>query len=236
MQAMVGPTAPGALQSAPHGLNPQRQKIFEQILASPVSTSKRTRMESSSHWERGWDVVLGSEQLPASAASTEAIDLSTLIHAYSALLFRVAHSILHNRSEAEDLVQDVFLRVLERQKDLPEVRNLRAWLIRITWNLALDRRRKIRPEQLDEPFAASLAAATVPADQALAETRQIAAVLNAIQRLPRPERHALLLSTIDELSITEISTILQRSESAVRALLFRARARLRQRIERGAKL
>ncbi len=192
-------------------------------------------MASSSQWEGEWDVVLGSAQASDRITGSDVIDLSTLVHAYSALLFRVAHSILHNRAESEDLVQDVFLRVVERQESLPEVRNLRAWLIRITWNLALDRRRQIRPEQLDEPFAVSLAAATVPADQALAETRQIVAVLSAIQRLPRQERHALLLSTIDELSIPEISTILQRSESAVRALIFRARTRLRQRMERGTK-
>ncbi|MFP5232132.1 MAG: RNA polymerase sigma factor [Acidobacteriota bacterium] len=191
-------------------------------------------MASSGQWEGGWDVVLGSAQAPDRTTDSDVIDLSTLVHAYAALLFRVAHSILHNRAESEDLVQDVFLRVVERRTDLPEVRNLRAWLIRITWNLALDRRRQIRPEQLDEPFAASLAAATVPADQALGETRQIVAVLNAIQRLPKQERHALLLSTIDELSITEISAILRRSESAVRALIFRARTRLRQRMERGA--
>jgi len=116
---------------------------------------------------------------------------------------------------------------------LPEVRDLRVWLVRITWNLAIDRRRRIRPDQLDEPFAESLIAHSIPADQALSDARQIAATLREIERLPKPERHALLLSAIDELSITEISTVLHRSESAVRALLFRARTRLRERLEKG---
>jgi RNA polymerase sigma-70 factor (ECF subfamily) len=187
-------------------------------------------MASSSHWERTWDLTFVSEQ--ASVAET---DLTTLVHAYSALLFRVAHSILRNRAEAEDVVQDVFLRVLEHQLKLPEVRDLRVWLVRITWNLALDRRRRIRPDQLDEPFAESLASQTIPADQALAESRHIAAVLRELERLPKPERHALLLSAIEELSITEISAVLHRSESAVRALLFRARTRLRERLEKGTK-
>ena len=187
-------------------------------------------MASSSHWERGWDVAFVSEE------TTTETDLTALVQTYSALLFRVAHSILRNRAESEDVVQDVFLRVLEHQRKLPDIRDLRVWLVRITWNLAIDRRRRIRPDQLDEPFAESLVAHSIPADQALSDARQITATLREIERLPKPERHALLLSAIDELSITEISTLLHRSESAVRALLFRARTRLRERLEKNERL
>lgn len=192
-------------------------------------------MASSSHWERGWDVASGSAEATASPAdlAPSAADVATLVHAYSALLFRVAHSVLRNRAESEDVVQDVFLRVLQHERKLPAIRDLRVWLVRITWNLAIDRRRRIRPDQLDEPFAAALVAQTIPADQALADARQIALTLRELERLPKLERHALLLSAIDELSISEISAILHRSESAVRALLFRARARLRQRLQKG---
>jgi len=100
-------------------------------------------MASSSHWERGWDVAF------VSAETTSETDLTALVQTYSALLFRVAHSILRNRAESEDVVQDVFLRVLEHEKKLPDIRDLRVWLVRITWNLAIDRRRRIRPDQLD---------------------------------------------------------------------------------------
>ena len=188
------------------------------------------RLELPSHWERYWDVAL------VSAETTSETDITALVQTYSGLLFRVAHSILRNRAESEDVVQDAFLRVLEHKKELPAVRDLRVWLVRITWNLAIDRRRRIRPDQLDEPFAASLVARTIPADQTLSDARQIAATLREIERLPKPERHALLLSAIDELSITEISTVLHRSESAVRALLFRARTRLRERLEKQDRL
>jgi RNA polymerase sigma-70 factor (ECF subfamily) len=186
------------------------------------------RLDFPSHWERHWDVAFVSADTPTETA------LTALVQTYSGLLFRVAHSILRNRSESEDVVQDVFLRVLEHEKQLPAIRDLRVWLVRIAWNLAIDRRRRIRPDQLDEPFAESLVARTIPADQTLSDTRQIAATLREIERLPKPERHAILLSAIDELSIPEISTILHRSESAVRALLFRARTRLRERLEKGS--
>jgi RNA polymerase sigma-70 factor (ECF subfamily) len=123
--------------------------------------------------------------------------------------------------------------VIEHRLDLLAVRDMRVWLIRIAWNLAIDRRRRIRPEQMDERFAETLVARTVPADEAVAEARRMKDVLSEIEKLPRGERHVLLLSAVEELDTAEMAKVLGRSESAVRALLFRARARLRKRLERG---
>ncbi len=161
------------------------------------------------------------------------LDLTALVEIYSALLFRVAYSVLRSRAEAEDVVQDVFVRILKRSPDLPTVRDLRVWLIRITWNLSIDRRRRIRPEQIDEDFAKSLVASTAPADEALDDAQRMKAVLRELEKLPRAERQVLLLSTVEELETPEVAKVLGRSESAVRALLFRARTRLRERLDRG---
>ncbi len=161
-----------------------------------------------------------------------AVDLVALVEAYSTLLFRMAHSVLRNRAEAEDVVQDVFIRVLEHRVSLGNVRDMRVWLGRIAWNLALDRKRRRRPEQLDEVFARTLISKTVTADAVLVETQQFQLVLQELERLPRAEREVLLLSALEELSTSEIAGVLGRSESAVRALLSRARARLRQRLEK----
>jgi RNA polymerase sigma-70 factor (ECF subfamily) len=160
-----------------------------------------------------------------------AIDLAAMVEAYSTLLFRVAYSVLRSRSEAEDVVQDVFIRVLEHRRSLSAVRDMRVWLIRIAWNLALDGKRRKRPEQLDESFAKSLVSGTLPADAAIEEAECFQSVLREIERLPRAERHVLLLSALEELGTAEIAGVLGRSESAVRALLSRARARLRERLE-----
>ncbi len=159
------------------------------------------------------------------------VDLAALVENYSRLLFRVAHSVLRSRSEAEDVVQDAFVRVIERRRSLLEIRDMRLWLVRIAWNLALDRRRRIRPEQMDESFAESLAVKGLPVDERLDQAQRMRSVLREIERLPRSERHVLLLSAIEELGTTEMAEVLRRSESAVRALLFRARARLRERLE-----
>lgn len=162
-------------------------------------------------------------------------DLPALVRDHSPLLYRVALSIVRNPAEAEDVVQDVFLRVLQKQHTLAGIVEVRAWLIRIAWNLALDRRRRIRPDQIDDAFAAALISSSLPADQALAEAHRMSHVLTAIERLPKRERQALLLSAFDELSTAEIATVLGKSESGVRALLFRARTRLRQRLGEGAR-
>lgn len=171
--------------------------------------------------------------LSSMEGSRAEIDLAELVGTYSPLLFRVAHSVLRSRTEAEDTVQDVFVRVLEHRRALAAVRDMRVWLVRIAWNLALDRRRRVRPEQFDEGFAEGLVAKELPADEALNEARRMRAVLRELERLPKAEREVLLLAAIQELGTAEMAEVLGRSESAVRALLFRARTRLRERLERG---
>jgi RNA polymerase sigma-70 factor (ECF subfamily) len=161
------------------------------------------------------------------------LDLTALAETYSGLLFRVAYSVLRSRAEAEDAAQDVFVRILKRSPDSLTVRDLRVWLIRITWNLSIDRRRRIRPEQIDEDFAKSLVATNAPVDEALGDAQRMKAVLRELEKLPRAERQVLLLSTVEELETVEVAKVLGRSESAVRALLFRARTRLRERLDRG---
>jgi RNA polymerase sigma-70 factor (ECF subfamily) len=176
----------------------------------------------------GLSLALGRDD----AARAE-VDLAALVATYSGLLFRVAHAVLRSRAEAEDAVQDVFVRVLEKRRMLGEIRDMRVWLIRIAWNLALDRRRRIRPEQMDAVFADGLAAKSVPADKALDEAQRMAAVLRELERLPKAERDVLLLSAVEELGTAEMALVLGRSDSAVRALLFRARTRLKERLEGG---
>jgi RNA polymerase sigma-70 factor (ECF subfamily) len=161
-----------------------------------------------------------------------AITVESLVPAYTPLLFRMAHALLRNRAEADDVVQETFLRVLQHRHSLPEIRDMRVWLVRITWNLALDRRRRLRPDQMEDAFAQSLVSLDLPADRAIAEALELKAVLGEIERLPRAERHVLLLAAVDEMSHAEMAAVLGRSESAVRALLFRARTRLRERLNR----
>ena len=159
-------------------------------------------------------------------------EIAVLVANFSGFLYRLAFSVLRNRAEAEDVVQETFLRVVVQRKQLAAVRAFRPWLARIAWNLALDRKRKVRPEQMDEVLAAGLLANGRPADIALADAGYVRHVLEALDRLPRAEREVLLLSAIDDLTTAEIALMLQRSESSVRSLVFRARTHLNERLER----
>lgn len=169
------------------------------------------------------------------AADDRAADLTMLVREYSATLYRVAFSISRNAAEAEDMVQETFLRVLRHRDRLPEIRDARVWLIRITWNLVLDRKRrqKTRPENEDiSELARVLPAKELRADQTVIAAQRHARVLALIDELPAKERQALLLSALEELSNAEIASVLSITESSVRSRLFRARRDLAEKLRK----
>jgi RNA polymerase sigma-70 factor (ECF subfamily) len=171
--------------------------------------------------------------LGSAGEAGEAVDLAALVEAYARVLYRVAYSVLRSEAEAEDAVQDAFVRVLQHRQALPAVRDMRVWLVRVVWNVAMDRRRRVkraRVTQMDAGFAERLVAGSVAADEALGAAREVELVLREMERLPKAERQVLLLSAVEELGTGEIALVMERSEAAVRGLLFRARERLRERL------
>lgn len=152
--------------------------------------------------------------------------LAALVDEYAPTLYRVAFSVLRNAADAEDAVQEAFLRVLRHRESLDDVRDRRVWLIRIVWNIVLDRKRraKTRPETDD----VSELARVLPATGLTAEDRAAAAqhhgrVLEMVDQLPSKEREVLVLSAFEELTSVEIAAVLGITESSVRSRLFRAR-------------
>jgi RNA polymerase sigma-70 factor (ECF subfamily) len=162
-----------------------------------------------------------------SEESTETI--TALVAEYSATLYRVAYSVVRNSAEAEDAVQEAFLRVLKHRDKLGEIRDLRVWLVRITWNVVLDRKRraKTRPENDDiADYARVLPSADRHTDDTLISSQEHARILALIDRLSAKEREALLLSAVEELSTAEIASALGTTESSIRSRIFRARREL----------
>jgi RNA polymerase sigma-70 factor, ECF subfamily len=152
--------------------------------------------------------------------------LEALVGQYATTLYRVAFSVLRNPSDAEDAVQEAFLRVLRHRDTLDEVRDHRVWLIRIVWNIVLDRKRraKTRPETDDiSELARVLPANGLTAEQRAAAAQHHAQVLACVDRLPSKEREVMVLSAFEELSSVEIASVLGITESSVRSRLFRAR-------------
>lgn len=152
--------------------------------------------------------------------------LEALVDEYATTLYRVAFSVLRNQSDAEDAVQETFLRVLRHREALGEIRDHRVWLIRIVWNIVLDRKRraKTRPETDDvSELARVLPATGLSAEQRAAAAQHHAWVLACVEQLPVREREVMMLSAFEELSSVEIAEILEVTESSVRSRLFRAR-------------
>jgi RNA polymerase sigma-70 factor, ECF subfamily len=152
--------------------------------------------------------------------------VTALVQEYSATLYRVAYSITRNAADAEDVVQETFLRVLRHASKLAEVRDYRVWLVRITWNLVLDRKRRAKTRPQVDNF--DELARVLPTEELSAEKRAITAqryarILRLIDTLPEREREVLLLSAVKELSTVEIALILKTTESTIRSRLFRAR-------------
>jgi len=155
--------------------------------------------------------------------------IAALVAEYSAALYRVAYSVMRNSAEAEDAVQEAFLRVLKHREKLSEIRDLRVWLVRITWNVVLDKKRrsKTRPENDDiADFARVLPSTDRRADDEIVSSQEQARILALIDRLPVKERQALLLSAVEELSTVQIAAVLGTTESSVRSRIFRARREL----------
>jgi RNA polymerase sigma-70 factor (ECF subfamily) len=152
--------------------------------------------------------------------------LAALVGQYSGTLYRVAFSVLRNSSDAEDAVQEAFLRVLRHSDKLGEIRDHRVWLIRIVWNVVLDRKRraKTRPETDDvADLARVLPAEGLSAEERASAAQHHAKVLACVDKLPAKEREVLMLSAFEELTSVEIAAVLGITESSVRSRLFRAR-------------
>ena len=152
--------------------------------------------------------------------------LAALVDQYATTLYRVAFSVLRNAADAEDAVQEAFLRVLRHRDTLEEVRDQRVWLIRIVWNIVLDRKRraKTRPETDDiSELARVLPATGLSADERAAAAQHHTQILELVDRLPAKERQVLVLSAFEELNSVEIAEVLGITESSVRSRLFRAR-------------
>jgi RNA polymerase sigma-70 factor (ECF subfamily) len=152
--------------------------------------------------------------------------LAALVSQYAGTLYRVAFSVLRNASDAEDAVQEAFLRVLRHRDTLAEVRDQRVWLIRIVWNIVLDRKRraKTRPETDDvAELVRVLPSEGLSAEERAAAAQHHAHVLACVEQLPAKECQVLMLSAFEELNSVEIASVLGITESSVRSRLFRAR-------------
>jgi RNA polymerase sigma-70 factor (ECF subfamily) len=173
------------------------------------------------------------------AGEEEAFDV--LVGKYRAPVIHFLYRLVHRREPAEDLAQEVFLRVYRARKSYRPTAKFSTWLFRIATNVALNalrdgRMRHEREMSIDAdagvmPLAERLPDAMATAEQALVERERRAAIRRAVDALPEKQRLAVLLHKYQEMDYAEIAEVLEISESALKSLLFRAYETLRARLK-----
>ncbi len=167
----------------------------------------------------------------------EDVDFTALVQRQSRFVFRVAYAVLLNSHDAEDAVQETFLK-LYRNRGWQHLSNERAFLARVAWRVAVDRRRPAQgtpathlDSALDpsDPLDDSPSPSPGP-EQTLLQANQNALIHSMIDALPEDLRLPLVLSAFDELNSREIASILSIPEGTVRTRLQRARQLLRQKL------
>ncbi|MGH9501718.1 MAG: RNA polymerase sigma factor [Terriglobales bacterium] len=153
-------------------------------------------------------------------------------------MFRMAHS----SAAAEDLAQEVFLRVYRSRASYEASAKFTTWLYRIATNLAVNHARDTRhdrPENtvsLDEPDEESgrtldLPDRTPSAEAAIVQRERVAAIRQRVQALPERQRIAVVMHKYQQMEYRQIADVLKLSESATKSLLFRAYETLREQLK-----
>ena len=160
-----------------------------------------------------------------------------IVRTYWRKVFNVAYRFVGTYDEAEDLTQEIFLKVFRSLATFDRRANFQTWLISVSRNLCIDRYRSGRRDR--EVFAREVDAATVqaesagPSPQARVETQDRVALLReALRGLSPALRTAVLLRDIHELSYHEIAEKLGIAEGTVKSRINRGRAELARQIER----
>ena len=156
----------------------------------------------------------------------------------STLAFRVAYGVLRHRQDAEDVAQEAFVKAYRGFHQLRDRARFRAWLVRMTWRLAIDRQRADRRREArdrspnhssGEGRLSSVAQGLSPAILEDLEARERAARLwAAIDALPEKLRVTIVLANIEEHDLGEVARLLDLPEGTVKSRLFLARQRLKE--------
>jgi RNA polymerase sigma-70 factor (ECF subfamily) len=155
-------------------------------------------------------------------------EFETRIAETGTLAFRVAFAVLRNREDAEDVAQEAFAKAYRRFRQLRDRDRFRAWLVRMTWRLALNRTRSDRRRTVRETGAELTAAGAVSPVQSVLEREQAEKLWKAIDALPEKLRIVIVMAGIEEHDVRQIAALLQLPEGTVKSRLFLARQRLRE--------
>lgn len=175
-------------------------------------------------------------QLMLEAKAGNDASFEHLLQRYRTPLVNFLYRMVRDSATAEDLAQEVFLRVYRARHGYEASAKFTTWLFRIATNLALNRIRDTRYRQMevsldvraeDDQPVMELPARELRVDQILIERDRAVIIRRAVEALPEKQRIAVLLHKYEEMDYCEIAKVLECSEAALKSLLFRAYETLR---------
>ncbi|MEP7157732.1 MAG: RNA polymerase sigma factor [Betaproteobacteria bacterium] len=182
---------------------------------------------------------LSDAQLAARAERGDALAFEIIVRRHNRLLFRTARGVVADDAEAQDVVQETYLRAFEKLHTFRADARLGTWLARIAINVALDAMRKkgravnIADDHdlMTEPVGENLMAFNAPLNDTpdnAAQRNQVRKLLQqAIEELPEKYRVVFILRAVEELSVEETASCLDVSLDVVKTRYLRARSMLR---------
>lgn len=184
-----------------------------------------------------WD-NLSDEELVQRVRDGSEFAFNELVDRHSAMVYRQARAIIRSSYEAEDIVQETFLKAFKYiDRFSPSKASFKTWLLTITRNQSINvfsslKRKTVRlfaeEESQDGPlgFQPNHGSRNMDAESALSMKQQFGRLTDALSKLPERQRTALLLKSQEDMSYEEIALAMQSSASAVESLIFRARRTL----------
>jgi RNA polymerase sigma-70 factor, ECF subfamily len=165
-----------------------------------------------------------------------------LVQKYRRAMMSFMYRMTHNAAVAEDLAQEVFLRVYRSRTSYEPSAKFTTWLYRIATNLAVNHARDTRHERpenqvsLDEPDEETGTTMDVPdstlsAEENLVRRERLQAIRAKVQQLPERQRMAVIMHKYQQMDYRQIGEVLKLSESATKSLLFRAYESLREQLK-----
>jgi RNA polymerase sigma-70 factor (ECF subfamily) len=190
----------------------------------------------------------GSEAaLIARALARDAVALAEIMRRNNRRLYRAAWGVLRDEQEAEDAVQDCYLKAFAALPGFRGEAALSTWLTRIAINEALMRRRRkqaqaaaignvvpLRPEEA--PAAEATEDPSLSPESAAMRTQLRPYLEDAVGALPEDQRAVFVLRALEELSVEEVAQLLDLKPETVRTRFLRARRKLQERLQRELKL
>jgi RNA polymerase sigma-70 factor, ECF subfamily len=165
-----------------------------------------------------------------------------LVQKYRRAMVSFMYRMTHNSAVAEDLAQEVFLRVYRSRTGYEASAKFTTWLYRIATNLAVNHARDTRHERpenqvsLDEPdeetgTTMDVADSSLTVEQAILRRERMDAIRAKVQALPERQKMAVIMHKYQQMDYKQIAEVLKLSESATKSLLFRAYETLREQLK-----